>query len=661
MSEFVVSRREFCLFFIDNGTEQKDIQHYLEEHHNLSSSNSRKVLASIQRQLLSKFRDRWTTARSSKDRFVTNNSAWLDGDFKVQLDEDLNIEPSTSGERGRPSKSYNDLSEKSKKRKNMELVQEYGLEALEYIHNADVQGLRSEGEPEEASVIAIMRSCNRDEKKMIKKKLFHETINASSFSADEALALYADLDLSKSQYAFIRLKLIEKNSDMLPSYKILNNAKSMCYPPSSSIEVTDTSAKVKLQDLLDHTIGRILMIGGVYRPSQRRLKLFSKWGCDGSSGQSEYKQVLQDESDLIADANLFMSSLVPLKLTDEDTNEVVWYNPACSSVRYCRPILMEFSKETPEKTRSVVNDIRSQINGLHNSLIHKNQQIIEINHELFLTMVDGKVAQVLTDTSSSAVCTICGAKPSEMNNLDKIVSKPENETAYEYGLSTLHAWIRAMEMILHISYNLSFKKWSARTPDDKQSKEDKKKIVQHQFRSQMGLHIDKPRQGTGNSNDGNTARRFFENYHCTSEITGVDEDLIKRLYIILQTLASGLSVNPEKFGEYTRTTAQLYLTKYPWFYMPSSVHKILIHGESILRHFAVLPIGHLSEDAQESRNKDYKKIRLNHARKCSRSATNEDVFHGLLFTSDPYISSIRKPAYTIAKDLFDEAKNLLNI
>lgn len=27
----------------------------------------------------------------------------------------------------------------------------------------------------------------------------------------------------------------------------------------------------------------------------------------------------------------------------------------------------------------------------------------------------------------------------------------------QYGLSTLHAWIRCMEMILHISYNLSFK------------------------------------------------------------------------------------------------------------------------------------------------------------------------------------------------------------
>ena len=76
--------------------------------------------------------------------------------------------------------------------------------------------------------------------------------------------------------------------------------------------------------------------------------------------------------------------------------------------------------------------------------------------------------------------------------------------------------------------------------------------------------------------------------------------------------------------------------------MPSSVHKILIHGKDIIEHFAVLPIGQLSEEAQESRNKDYKRFRLHHSRKCSRYATNEDVFKRLMCTSDPYISSIGK-------------------
>lgn len=85
--------------------------------------------------------------------------------------------------------------------------------------------------------------------------------------------------------------------------------------------------------------------------------------------------------------------------------------------------------------------------------------------------------------------------------------------------------------------------------DNKKVKDDKKKYVQQRFRELLGLHIDKPRQGSGNSNDGNTARRFFQNYQCSAEITGVDEELIKRLYVILQTMSSGFSVNPEKFGQ----------------------------------------------------------------------------------------------------------------
>jgi len=39
---------------------------------------------------------------------------------------------------------------------------------------------------------------------------------------------------------------------------------------------------------------------------------------------------------------------------------------------------------------------------------------------------------------------------------------------------------------------------------------------------------------------------------------------------------------------------------YPWFYLPASVHKILIHGTQIFEN-AILPIGLISEKAQEAR------------------------------------------------------------
>ena len=53
------------------------------------------------------------------------------------------------------------------------------------------------------------------------------------------------------------------------------------------------------------------------------------------------------------------------------------------------------------------------------------------------------------------------------------------------------------------------------------------------------------------------------------------------------------------------------------FHMPQSIHKVLIHGADIMREFPH-PIGHLTDEAQESRNKDLKKAREEHARKISR-------------------------------------------
>lgn len=71
--------------------------------------------------------------------------------------------------------------------------------------------------------------------------------------------------------------------------------------------------------------------------------------------------------------------------------------------------------------------------------------------------------------------------------------------------------------------------------------------------------------------------------------------------------------------------------------MPPSVHKILIHGPSVIKE-SILPVGQLSEEVLEASHKVCKKFRQRHARKMSRVATNEDVFMRWLLYSDPKIS-----------------------
>lgn len=85
----------------------------------------------------------------------------------------------------------------------------------------------------------------------------------------------------------------------------------------------------------------------------------------------------------------------------------------------------------------------------------------------------------------------------------------------------------------------------------------------------------------------------------------------------------------------------MYANLYSWYYMPPSVHKISIHGSSIIKSF-VSPIGILSEEAQESFNKDIKRYRESYSRKSSRININTDIFQRLLLSSDPLISSFRK-------------------
>lgn len=74
--------------------------------------------------------------------------------------------------------------------------------------------------------------------------------------------------------------------------------------------------------------------------------------------------------------------------------------------------------------------------------------------------------------------------------------------------------------------------------------------------------------------------------------------------------------------------------------MSPTVHKILIHLATVISH-ALVPIGQLSEEAAEARNKHFRQYRQNFSRKFSRKACNRDILNRLLMNSDPFITSSR--------------------
>ena len=172
--------------------------------------------------------------------------------------------------------------------------------------------------------------------------------------------------------------------------------------------------------------------------------------------------------------------------------------------------------------------------------------------------------------------------------------------------------------------------------------------------------MDFVKPGAGTTNDGNSARTFFKNPKQSAEITGLNEDLINRFRVMLISLSSGSDVDIDKFQQYALATADLYNLHYKWYKMPPSVHKVLFHGSDIIKSLN-LPIGLYSEEAQEARNKDFKRIREHHTRKMSRIETNEDLIHGLLISSDPVISSLRTPFIKPKLELDNEVVQLLKV
>lgn len=140
---------------------------------------------------------------------------------------------------------------------------------------------------------------------------------------------------------------------------------------------------------------------------------------------------------------------------------------------------------------------------------------------------------------------------------------------------TLHAWIRFFECLLYVVYKLSLKIWQARGVENKLIVETTKKEIREKFRNQLGLIVDKPKPWYRNSNDGNTARCFFENANKSSSITGIDIVIIKRFRTILKTMASGYAINLVMFKGYALKTAHLFVEKYLWYCMLPTIHTIL--------------------------------------------------------------------------------------
>ncbi|XP_073951828.1 uncharacterized protein [Choristoneura fumiferana] len=473
--------------------------------------------------LKAEMKSKWQTAKRTETVFLKKYQKWLQGTLEIPK----NV--TNKHLVGRPHKVFEDLAECSKRRKTTHLRSENEAESLIY---AGQMALREKGNVDAAHVVKdVMSSPTRGYKyrQAFRKSHTPEKRN-TQLTPTEALSMFVEASLTRKQYEIIR----ESSKKLYPCYSILKKEKQACYPDVGAYRVTETCAEITLQALLDHTAQRLILyleevLKKLTTEEMANLELTYKWGCDGSQ-QAQYKQKFANNTD--SDANIFQSSLVPLRLICKCNNKIIWNNPTPSSPCYCRPMRIRFIHESKDVINEEISYHNEQIKHLTASRIKLQTCEVKVYHKLLFTMVDGKVCNAATNTLSTMRCYICKATSKQFNDLEimeKTATDPEN---VKFGLSILHARIRFFETLLHISYKNTIKKWQVRSQAEKDIVKERKAQIQDGFKTELGLIVDVPTVNYGNSNDGNTSRRFFNNAETSANITGIDKTLIDRFATI---------------------------------------------------------------------------------------------------------------------------------
>jgi hypothetical protein len=273
-------------------------------------------------------------------------------------------------------------------------------------------------------------------------------------------------------------------------------------------------------------------------------------------------------------------------------------------------------------------------------------------------MVDGKVVSALTNKNTSR-CNVCDQTGPEMaKNVGPFT--PVSDQRLSFGASPLHFGLRALEALLHIAYKQDVKCFRIKKPD-KDTVQNRTIAVKMAFQRELGLTVDQRREGGfGTTNTGNVVRKAFENAEKTAKICGVSTMLVSNLDVIRRTLASEFAINPEKFGNFCRETLELYLNDAGWYDIPPTLHRILVHGEEIIRMMPV-PIGWTSEEGSEANTKFARRFFQNHSRKTSHKDAMSDLFHRLMDISDPLIVGLSQEKKKEKRDLPADMKELLEV
>lgn len=288
---------------------------------------------------------------------------------------------------GRRSLPITECSDRSKRRKTETLR---SVNDVNMLASATSTSLYIEGNRAASTLIkeVVENSPQRAEKILNSWKEQNKSNQnvSSKYTPSEALSFIISNNFTKHQYEAIYKGAKLHNCNLYPNYKEIVNAKKAAYP--CGIEVSEKSCEIPLQSLLQHTTSRLLealQLPLSSNEEENKFILMCKYGFDGSSGQSTYKQAWSEDN--LNDQSLFTTSIAPLQLKNVVNGKILWENPRPSSTRFCRPLRIQWLRESKEVIKKEKQWMDDQISRLE----PVSELNSTINFSIKLTMIDSKV------------------------------------------------------------------------------------------------------------------------------------------------------------------------------------------------------------------------------------------------------------------------------
>ena len=273
--------------------------------------------------LLKRIKDRWHAAKRIITRFHNNNRQWL-AEKECVPNSLCCGDVAEASFSGRPALPFSEKGRRAKLMATEELRRSSSREELVFSAASKVHVA---GRRDAAKFLEEVGSPRRGPALMAQTKA-RASLEHRNFSADEALALVIDLDLTRAAYRSMHRAAKDHGCNLYPSSRKVSEAKLRCMPPTETLFVEPHLAQVPLQQLLHHTAARLLELQTevLAQLERQEMTLICKWGMDGSSGHSRYKQMGVEQDEFV-----FVTTLVPLELRNDQ--QIVWRNSTPSSPR----------------------------------------------------------------------------------------------------------------------------------------------------------------------------------------------------------------------------------------------------------------------------------------------------------------------------------------